>query len=248
MRRILALLVVALGLAGCGGSPSPGPTAGPTVTIDPTPSARDRLAALAAAAKDRRYVATYLLQGDDRPDRTVTVALGSDGTWVVAVPGGALGGLADIAVYRSSNGLHQCLLGPASGTVGSRSAVGPLIPFCTVVSSLDAREDPRVQHVFTDWIDPLMDRASALSVTSVTLPAVQGTCFSVESTAAALAPPVDPGVYCYADDGILTYARAEFGTLLLAGAVEPAPPSVALPAPVTDREPLPTASPTPTTP
>lgn len=247
MRRFLALLVVALGLTGCGGSPPPGPTAGPTVTIDPTPSARDRLAAVAAAAKDRRYVATYLLQGGNR-DRTVTVALGSDGTWVVAVPGGALGGLADIAIYRSSAGLHQCLLGPASGTVGSRPDLGPLVPFCTVVPSLGAREDPRVQHVFTDWIDRLIDRASALSVTSVTLPAVQGTCFSVESTAAALAPPVDPGVYCYADDGILTYARAGFGTLLLAGAVEPAPPSVALPAPVTDREPLPTAAPTTTAP
>lgn len=193
-------------------------------------------------------MATYLLQVGNRPDRTVTVALGSDGTWVVAVPGGALGGLADIAIYRSPDGLHQCLLGPASGTVGSRPDLGPLIPFCTVVSSLRAREDPRVQHVFTDWIDRLIDRASALSVASVTLPAVQGTCFSVESTAAALAPPVDPGVYCYADDGILTYARAGFGTLLLAGAIEPAPPSVALPAPITDRDPLPTAAPTSSTP
>jgi hypothetical protein len=213
--------------------------------LDERPADRDRLAALAATAKDRRYVATYLLTSPDRRDRHVTAAFGNDGTWVVAVPEGALSGLADIAIYGSVDGLYQCLLGPAAGTVGRRPDLEPLNPSCVLITTLEPGEDPRVQHVFTDWIERLRDRASAISVRSVTLPAVNGSCFSVESTAAALAPPVDPGVYCYAADGTLTYARTGFGTLLLASEVSPAPPSVALPAPVVDRDPLPTTAPPP---
>ena len=63
-----------------------------------------------------------------------------------------------------------------------------------------ARADhrPRVEHLFTDWIDALVDRATALSVAvAPLLPGASGTCYSVESTSAALAPPVDPGIYCY---------------------------------------------------
>ena len=75
--------------------PEPPPSTGPA----PQPADRDRLAGLAAAAKDQRYVATYTLQAPDRPERTVTVAFGTDGTWVVAVPAGVLSGLADVAIY-----------------------------------------------------------------------------------------------------------------------------------------------------
>jgi len=244
VRRLLLCAVTVLALAGCSAQPPP-PAPGPDPSLNPQPGDRDRLAAIAATAKDRRYIATYLWTSPNRPDRTVTVALGTDGSWVVAVPAGALSGLADIAIYRSETTLHQCLLGPAAGTAGVRPDLGPLTPSCVIVDALDTSDDPRVQHIFTDWIDRLIDRSTALSIAAEPLAGVQGSCFSIESTAAALAPPVDPGVYCYREDGTLTYARTGFGTLLLAGAVQPAPPSVALPAPVVDRAPLPVTAPAP---
>lgn len=242
MRPLRVLLIVLLaGMTGCG-SPAP---LDPVPTLDTGPSDWDRLAGLAAAAKDRRYVATYTLTTPGRADRTVTAAFALDDTWVVAVPGGALGGLADIAIYYSSSGLHQCLLGPAPGALAARPDLAPLTPSCVVVSSLAPAEDPRVHHIFTDWIDAFVDRASALSVAATTLSGATGSCFSVESTSAALAPPVDPGVYCYAADGILTGAAAAFGTVLLTGTVAEAPPSVARPAPVVAGSPRPTDAPPP---
>jgi hypothetical protein len=237
---LLALAVAGGAMAGCGGPPTPVPTDMPTGR----PAERDQLASLAAAAKDKRYVATYTLAVPKRPDRTVTVAYGSDGSWVVAIPAGALGGLADVAVYSSAAGLFQCALGPAAGTAGSRPDLGPITPGCAKVDSLGPTTDPKVEHVFTDWIDPLLDRATALSVASAPpLPGASGSCFSVESNSAALAPPVDPGVYCYRGDGILTAVRASFGTLVLTGTVAAAPPSVTMPGPVVNRPPLPIAAP-----
>ncbi len=225
-----ALLLVT---AACGGTP-PTPVDPPTLTN--RPADRDRLAALAAAAKDRRYVATYTLTEGKRTPRTVTVAVAADGSWIVAVPGGALGGLADVAMFRSSAGLFQCALGPADGSALSRPDLAPVSPGCVRATALAARADPRVHHVFTDWIDPLLDRATALSVTATDpLPGAAGVCFSVESNSAALAPPVDPGVYCYSPDGVLTAVRVGFGSLILTGAVGAAPPTVAMPAPVVRR-------------
>jgi hypothetical protein len=233
-KRVLAALSILLLAACSAGPPEPAPSSAPA----PRPADRDQLAGLAAAAKDRRYVATYTLREPDRPERTVTAAFGTDGTWLVAIPAGALSGLADVAVYASPAGLFQCLLGPASGTGGSRPDLGPLTPGCVQVPALTAATDPRVQHLFTDWIDPLVDRATALSVASAPAPdGVTGTCFSVESNSAALAPPVDPGLYCYATDGMLTAAR------VLTGTVGAAPPSVAIPAPVVARDPWPITAP-----
>jgi hypothetical protein len=242
------LCLAAMCLAGCGASSPPGP--GPTPTALPRPDDRDRLAGLAAAAKDRRYVATYRLTTPERASRTVTVAVATDGSWVVGVPAGALNGLADIAVFSSAAGLFQCALGPAAGTSGSRPDLPPVSPGCVRVSRLSASADPGVQHVFTDWIDPLVDRETALSVTAAPgLDGVAGSCYSVESNSAALAPPVDPGIYCYETDGTLTGVRASFGTLTLTGTVAPAPPTITMPAPVVSGAPLPmTAPPPPPTP
>jgi hypothetical protein len=241
-RGIWAALVVGLVLAGCRSTPV---TVLPSPSVDTRLADRDRLAGLAAAAKDSRYLARYTLSAPNRPERTVIVAFGTDGTWVVGIPGGALSGLADIAIYLSSAGLHQCLLGPAEGTAGSRPDLGTLAPKCVVVPGLTAEADPRVHHVFTDWIDPLVDRASALSVEVGRLDGAGGSCFSVESNSAALAPPVDPGIYCYASDGVLTGARVGFGTLLLTGTVADAPPSVAPPAEVVAGPPVPITAPPP---
>ncbi|HEY7223060.1 MAG TPA: hypothetical protein VH561_05515 [Micromonosporaceae bacterium] len=240
MRPLVALcLALTTCLAGCASSR---PVV-PNPSIDTREGDRDRLAGLAAAAKDRRYVATYQLSSVDRPNRTVTAAFATDGSWVVAIPGGALSGLADIAIYHSGATLDQCLLGPTAGTAGSRPDLGPLTPACFVVTSLAPANDPRVEHVFTDWIDRFIDRASALAVAGTVQTGIAGSCFSVESNSTALAPPVDPGVYCYTDDGTLTYVRAGFGTLLLAGTVSAAPPSVALPAPVVAAPPVPITAP-----
>src|SRR6185369_4109514 len=104
-------------LVACGGPPAdPSPTQGTTAN----PTDRDALAGLAAAAKDRRYIATDTLSVAKASDRTVTVAFGAENTWMVAIPGGALGGLADIAIYSGPGGLFQCAIGPASGTAGAR--------------------------------------------------------------------------------------------------------------------------------
>ena len=246
--RLASVLVATAGLL-LGGCSAQRPGPGPTPTVSALPADRDALAGLAAAAKDRRYVATYTLSAAKRADRTVTVAVASDGTWVVAVPGGALDGLADIAVFRSRSGLFQCALGPASGGSPARPDLPPVLPGCVKVSRMTERTDPRVQHIFTDWIDPLVDRATALSVAATgRLPgADDGRCFSVESNSAALAPPVDPGVYCYRADGTLTAARVRFGTLRLAGPVGGAPSTVAMPAPRVDADPLPIKAPPPPT-
>lgn len=234
---------MAIAVAGCGSTP---PSAGPTPEPATRPADRDQLAGLAAAAKDKRYVATYTLTAPQRRDRTVTVALGVDRTWVVAIPGGALSGLADIAMYGSPAGLFQCVLGPASGTAGTRPDLGPLTPVCVGLPGVSKETDPVVHHVFTDWIDPLVDRATALSVAATAaLPGAQGTCYSVESNSAAMAPPVDPGVYCYAPDGVLTAVKASFGVLMLAAPVAAAPPSVTMPAAVVSRDPLPMVAPAP---
>jgi hypothetical protein len=227
-------LTAVLGVVGCGSAP-PGGTPSPSLSAR-SPD-RDALAGLAAAAKDRRYVATYTLTTPRRPDRTVTVAIATDGTWIVAVPGAALDGRVDVAVYRSDKGLYQCAVGPAAG---------PVPPGCVRVRRLDEAHDPRVQHLFVDWIDAFLDRAAALSVRAVPpLEGAGGACYSVESNSAALAPPVDPGIYCYRSDGMLTAARVGFGTLRLSGRIGDAPSSVARPAPVVKRSPLTTAAPTP---
>jgi hypothetical protein len=224
--------------AGCGSPPPP---------LDPSPSALPagatdawgQLAARAATAEDKRYVASYTLTTKGRPTRTVTVTVAKDGSWLVTVPGGALGGTADVAVAATQAGLYQCAPGgtPAPGCVLVAPPTG----------SLPARNDPRVQYLFTSWLRVLTDRQQAIAVNNAaTLPGAGGRCFWIEPNSAALASPVDEGVYCYDADGTLTAAKLAMGTFMLAAAPGPAPATVTLPAPVVAGQPLPTASPSPT--
>lgn len=230
-----------LGLTACTGDPPSDP---PAPTGTQRQSDRERLAGLAAAAKDKRYVATYTWSVPDQPDRTVTVAVGTDDSWVVSIPASGLSGLADLAMFSDGHSRYQCTLGPATGTAGLRPDL-QITPGCVKIGKLSSHHDPRVWHLFTDWIDPLVDRATALSVAATDpLPGAHGECYSVESNSAALAPPVDPGVYCYAD-GVLTAVKVSFGSLVLAGEVAAAPPSVALPAPIVSRTPQPLTAPPP---
>jgi hypothetical protein len=242
-------------LAGCTADvppagPPTGPAASASTTVTGSPSAptgvtdaRAQLAALAAAAEDRHLVAFYTLSGAGRANRTVALTSAADGTWRVDVPGGALGGTADVAIAQTRDGVFQCALA---------SAQRPDPTTCVRVAApdhaLSASIDPRVQHVFTDWQVVLTDRQASLSVsTTPPLPNARGACFSVDSTAASLSAPLDVGIYCFDTDGTLTAARVAFGTLLLTGTPTAAPPTVTLPGPVVPGPALRTAAPpTPT--
>ncbi|WFE62760.1 hypothetical protein [Micromonospora sp. WMMD714] len=233
---LLALPVLLVLLTGC---TADGPSAPPTAPVsDPAPApgdtAREELAALAAAARDRHLTARYTLSGTGGPTRDITVTSANDGSWRVDVPGGALGGTADIALAATPAGLFQCAL-PSAGR--------PDPATCARLGDRDdavpRRVDPRVQHPFTDWLAVLTDRRTALSVSAATAPAgVPGRCYAVESTAASLTPPLDVGIYCFAPDGTLTFVRAALGTLTLAGPPGPAPDTVPLAGPVVAGEPL----------
>jgi hypothetical protein len=239
---VAALALAGPGLAGCATTAPPHGDPVPGTTSLPPQVARDQLAGRAAAAKDHRYVATYRLTTPRRADRTVTVAFARDGAWAVSIPGGALGGYADIAMLGSPAGRFECVLGPAAGAAAA--GVPPVAPACIKLHGLTAATDPRIQHVFTDWIDPLTDRETAISVATATrLPGAGGVCYSIESNSTQLSPPVDPGIYCYDTDGTLTGARLGFGTLLLIGTPGPAPTTITMPAPVTAGPALPQQAP-----
>jgi hypothetical protein len=230
--KITAIAGCAVALAGC--------TTHPPVLPDQTPSEPPvtapadpwgQLAGRVAASRDARYVAAYTLATRGRPERRVTVTVAADASWLITIPGGALGGTADIALANTAAGLYECA---ATGCV----RVGP------PDSPLPGGYDPRVQHVFTDWLKVLTNRAVALSVEAAApLPGSRGSCFSIEANSAALGAPVDPGVYCYDEKGTLTAAALGLGTLTLTSAPAPAPPTVSLPGPVVSGGPLPMAAP-----
>lgn len=231
-RRVLLAAVIAA--AGCGGGD--GPPGADKPSPEPAPPAQPRaaLAARAAAAQDLVTVSSYTLTtGGD--DRTVVLVRAEDRSWRVDIEGGALGGTADVAIAANGDGLFHCAMPSAGLAEGA----------CVRVPALAPRSDPRVQHVFTDWLDVLTDRAAALAVSDTTAPAddTPGRCFGVEPTAASLVAPVDAGTYCYAEDGTLTAAWLDLGTLRLASTSDVAPPTVDLPGPVVDGDPLPTAPP-----
>ncbi len=237
----LALALPAL-LAACAGDPpaTPAPPTGdPTpVVIDP---ARDEVAALAAAAQDRAYTARYALSDGAGPDRAIVVTSAEDGTWRVDVPGGALGGTADVSLAATADGLFQC---------GLPSAGRPEPASCVRLGDRDDvvphHLDPRVQHPFTDWLEVLTDRRAPLAVSPARPPeGATGACYSIDSTSASLNAPLDVGIYCYAPDGTPTAVRTGSGTLTLAGSAGPAPATVQLAGPVTEGEPLGVAAPAP---
>ncbi|HLL69552.1 MAG TPA: hypothetical protein VK453_28105 [Micromonosporaceae bacterium] len=226
-----------LALTGCSG---PAPAAAPSETPSAvsTVEPRAQLAARVAAAKDRHFVAGYTVTVPKGKARAVMATVAQDGTWRVDIQGGALGGSADIAVVGRPDGTYQCALagGPDKGCVRVAEAGG----------KLPATIDPRIPYAFSSWLDVLTDRQLPLSVAGAEpLAGASGTCFSVEPVAVALAPPIDPGVFCYADDGTLTGARAAFGTLLLSGPPAPGPATVPLPGVTVSRAALPLAAPPP---
>jgi hypothetical protein len=244
-RRLLDALLIAgpLVLAGCGGqAPDSADSSATPSPVPTTPAgAHGQLAARAAAAQDRHLIAFYRLTSPDQPARTVSVTKAVDGTWRVDIPGGALGGTADVSVAATRDGLYQCAL---------PSAAHPDPATCVRVAAADGRlkaaNDPRVQHPFTDWLDVLTDRQAALAVsTAKSLTGVGGACFSVESNSASLSAPLDLGIYCFAPDGTLTGAALGFGTLVLTGTPSAGPATISLPGPVAAGAPLSMQTPPP---
>lgn len=254
LATVAATATAALATAGCASSAPAAPEPSASTVSTPPRDPRAQLAGLAAAAKDRRFFAGYTLTRGGGAPRTVLAVLAADGSWRFDVPGGALGGQANVSVARTAHGLYQCRLGgdglfsrpscvkvgPAGGAPDGTTpdgAAGPTLP---------ASIDPMVEHPFTDWLDVLTDRGAALAVAvAPPLPGVTGACYSVEPSAAALTAPMDGGIYCFDEAGTLTAARASFGTLVLSTPVSPPPPTATLPGPVTTAEPLPTAAPPP---
>ena len=237
---VSAAALLLLGLAACGddagGDPAPAPSPSATTTAPAAgaPDARAELAGRAAKAQDKAYAALYTLEDGGPQPRNVVATIGADGTWKVDVGGGALGGTADVSVVSVAAGVYQCTV--AAPTCVRVADAGKRVP----------REyDPKVHRLFRQWLGVFTDREAALAVTEVQpLAGAQGTCFSVDSISASLAAPVDIGIYCYADDGVLTAARVGYGTLKLVNQVA-GPPTVPLPGPEIGGQPLGSAGPPP---
>jgi hypothetical protein len=241
---LLALLCGGLGLgtvAGCGGRHAPAAKATSLPAAAGVNNPRAQLAAHAAAAKDRRYIADYTLSRDRQRDQAVTATLAADGTWRVDVQGGALSGAADVAIVGRSGWQYQCTLRAAGGAATAQEG-------CVKLARMGTRPpdaaDPLVQHPFTTWLDVFTDPTVAVTVTVTTpLPGVSGTCFAVESTTVTLAPPIESSVACFDEQGTVTGARAEWGTLVRSGTPAAPPETAALPGSVVARDPLPTSAP-----
>jgi hypothetical protein len=232
-------LAVLTGLlvSACGspGGPRPAGTAAAT-PVPAQPDPRNLLAARVAVAKDQRYVAAYTLTAPGKAPRSILVTIATDRTWRVDIQGGALGGTADVAFANRPEGLYQCPINPAGGCIRV-AASGKRPP---------AADDPRIQYVFVTWLDVLLDRQVPMSVAPADpLAGTSAPCFAVEPGTTALAPPIDPGTFCYNDNGILTAAKLPFGQLMLTGDLVAAPSTISLPGPVVDGAPLATSAPPP---
>ncbi|MEV6601369.1 hypothetical protein AB0M36_31625 [Actinoplanes sp. NPDC051346] len=245
--RVLPALAALLtaGVAACGDAapakpvPSSSPAAAPEAA-----DARIELAARAARAEDHRFAALYTFVAPGEAPRSIMATVAADGTWRVDIPQGMLGGTADVAIAETAAGVFQCAI---------PSATNPVVPSCVRVADRGERVprkyDPKVERVFRQWLPVFTDRQAALSVTAAQpLSGSTGSCFSVDTISASLSAPVDVGIYCYGDDGLLTAAKVTFGTLTIAGTPAPPPPTVTLPGPVVGGSPMGLASPPPTTP
>jgi hypothetical protein len=126
---------------------------------------------------------------------------------------------------------------PAAGTLGC-------VRVAATNKKLPAAIDPRLQYVFIAWLDVLLDRQVPLAVAPAQpLAGTSAPCFAVEPGVTAVQPPIDAGVFCYNDRGILVAAKIPMGQLTLTGDPAPAPDTVSLPGPVVAGAPLGTSTP-----
>jgi hypothetical protein len=215
--------------------PKPSTSASPSDQAAQPPAAQ--LAARATLAQDQYYSASFRYAPSDgsapgtgRVERTRT-GFRLD----LTQPGDAASVGHTTAVVQTGAATFTCrLTAAARGCVAGASAGTP-----------DAAAVDRIRLAFTDWLSTLADPAAAISVAEAPLPpGAQGACFSVEGVAASLEPPVDPGVYCFDGVGKITVLKLAVGAITITE-VAPAPPTVAMPAPVVAALP-PIAAPSPT--
>jgi hypothetical protein len=264
--------MASLAVSGCGRTHPPQLGADPSSTATTPTGPADQLAGLAAAGLDRKYVAAYAYHVAGRADRTVVVSVANDGTWSVNVPGGALSGGADVSIIGNKTGVYQCVLGgpattaavpnpspsvPASPSPGASPSMSPTptgpvytAPACYKVAAaghnVPSAYDPLMEHVFTNWLTAMSSRTAAISVFSAApLPGSRGTCYSVEPSAASLAPVVDAGIFCFLPDGSITAVKLAAGTLTLEGNQAVAAPTNPLPAAVLTTPAAPVHAPAP---
>ncbi|GAB3865090.1 hypothetical protein [Dactylosporangium cerinum] len=147
-------VIAGLLLAACSGGTPVDPPSVPATGVPAQPDPRGMLAARVAVAKDQRYIAAYTLVVQGKAPRSVLVTVATDRTWRVDIQGGALGGTADVAIANRPEGVYQCSINPASGCV--RVAASN--------KKLPVSIDPRLQYVFTAWLDVLLDRQVPLAV------------------------------------------------------------------------------------
>jgi hypothetical protein len=235
----VALLLLG-GLAACGGgAPGAAPTSAVAVpSIDDQPDARADLAAKATLAQDHAFAALYSFDDGGGAARNVVSTVGADGTWRVDVSGGALGGTADVSIVSTAAGVDQCTMS---------SPQQPITPTCVRVAGpgkpVPDAYDPQVERLFRPVLTVFTDRTAPLSVAAVQpLNGAKGTCYSVDTIAAALSAPIDVGIYCYDNTGLLTAVRVGFGTLTLVS-TGPGPATVALPGPEVQGQPMGMSSP-----
>ncbi|WP_412737930.1 hypothetical protein [Krasilnikovia sp. MM14-A1259] len=236
--------LLATGASACGdAAPATPPASIPSSAAPATDpgAARADLAARAALAQDRRYTAVYRYTAPGQDPRNVTVTVAGDGSWRVDIPGGALGGTADVSIVQTAAGVYQCSL---------PSPTQPVVASCVRVANpgdpIPGPYDPKVQRAFRQWLSVFTDRRAALSVTPAQpLPGARGRCYAVDTISASLSATFDVGIYCYADDGQLTAARLDYGQISLASSVAPPPPRVDLPGPVSAGDPMGMAAPPP---
>lgn len=232
---VLAAALLTSGATACGADETPAAPATPTAPASSAPAdadARAELAGRAALAEDHAFTAVYTYRAQGAEPRSIMATVAADGSWRVDIPTGILGGTTDVAVAETEAGLFQCAV---------PSATNPITASCVRAGDrgeqLPAKNDPKVERLFRQWLTVFTDRQAALSVTkALPLEGSTGDCYSVDTISASLAAPVDIGIYCYATDGLLTAARVGFGTLTLAGEPAAAPQSIDLPGPVTSGD------------
>ncbi|GAA3235744.1 hypothetical protein ACFO1B_24970 [Dactylosporangium siamense] len=229
-------VITGLLLAACGGGAPVDPPSVPATGVPAQPDPRGMLAARVAVAKDQRYIAAYTLVVQGKAPRSVLVTVAIDRTWRVDIQGGALGGTADVAIANRPEGVYQCPINPSNGCVKVAASN----------KKLPVSIDPRLQYVFIAWLDVLLDRQVPLAVAPADpLAGTSAPCFAVEPGVTAVQPPIDAGVFCYNDRGILAAAKIPMGQLTLTGDPAPAPETISLPGPVITAAPLGTSAPPP---
>ncbi len=242
---VLAGMLLVLSVAACGGTnpqpavsaPAPASSAATAASASSDPDAREELAGRAALAQDHSFTGRYSFDDGKGQPREVVATVGADGTWQVDLPGGGVGTGADVSIVSVAAGVYQCTLA---------SPANPLAPTCLrlakVGKPLPPASDPKVQRLFRQWLRVFTDRQAALSVTAVQpLNGAQGDCFSVDSSSASLKAPIDIGIYCYDNGGLLTAARVDFGVLKLINVLA-GPATMLLPGTVITGNPLTAAS------